>query len=156
MSAPRPVKLPAAVAERIRHHCEEQYPCEACGAIFGRGDGTESPWLVTGVAHAPNDHDDDHRRRYLVPPEFQLHAEQEARAAGLDVLGYYHSHPDHPARPSEYDRAHAWLGYLYVICAVAEGRAAAMNAFTLAEPDGAFVDVVIEGDAVAWRGPAEV
>ena len=133
--------LPPAVEAELRRHCEEQYPDEACGALFGRGDGNGSAWEVTGLSAAPNVHGDDRKRRYLVPPEFQLQAERHALATDQDVLGYYHSHPDHPAQPSEYDRAHAWFGYLYLICAVSRGRSMELNAFTLEAQGGAFVAV---------------
>ena len=83
------------------------------------------------------------KRRYLVPPEFQFQAELHARATGQEVLGYYHSHPDHPAQPSEYDRVHAWPGYLYLICAVSQGRATDLNAFTLEGEGGAFLAVAV-------------
>ena len=143
MSDPLPIVIPKEVEAQIRRHGEEQYPYEACGALFGTGDGAISPWRVSSALPAPNDHGDDRRRRYRIPPEFQVRAEMEARAANVDVLGYYHSHPDHPARPSEYDRSHAWLGYVYVICSVKEGRSADLNAFTLEEQGGEFLDVGI-------------
>lgn len=143
--APLPARLPKVVAERIRRHCEEQYPREACGAIFGSGDGDSAAWEIVEVSAAPNEHEDDQRRRYLIPPAFQLEAEHAARAKGLDVVGFYHSHPDHPGLPSEYDRAHAWVGYLYVICAVAQGRSAELNGFTLDEPGGKFLGVELRG-----------
>jgi proteasome lid subunit RPN8/RPN11 len=131
------------VFETIRAHCESDYPHEACGALLGRGDGTTAPWRVTHALAAPNEHADDRRRRYLVAPEFQLEAERRARADGLDVLGYYHSHPDHHAQPSEYDRACAWFGYLYVICEVRNGHSRDATAWTLDEPDGRFLPVPI-------------
>ena len=141
MTAPLPLSLPAEVEEQLRRHCREQYPDEACGALFGQGDGITSAWAVTGISAAPNVHGDDRRRRYLIPPEFQLQAERHAQATGQDVVGYYHSHPDHPAQPSEYDRTHAWSGYLYLICSVQQGHPADLNAFTLDEQGGAFVAV---------------
>lgn len=143
MSGPATVHLSPEIEAQIRRHGEQEYPCEACGAIIGHGDGATTPWRVTAVRAAPNEHDDDRRRRYLVPPDFQLVAEREARAAGCDVLGYYHSHPDHPALPSEYDRSHAWFGYVYVICAVRQGTSEQMNAFCLAKQDGEFLEVAI-------------
>lgn len=138
------VRLSTAVAAEIRQLCEQAYPLEACGAIFGQGDGDAEPWLVLGIRPAPNQHGDDQRRRYAVPPEFQLQAERDARARGQDVIGYYHSHPDHPPQPSEYDRAHAWFGYLYAICSVAKGSAQDLNAFTLDAAGEAFLTVHIE------------
>jgi proteasome lid subunit RPN8/RPN11 len=141
MTGPLMRALPAQVERQLRRHCQEQYPDEACGALFGQGDGTGSTWSVTGISAAPNVHGEDRKRRYLVPPEFQLQAERHAQATGQDVLGYYHSHPDHPAQPSEYDRVHAWFGYLYLICSVRRGRAAELNAFTLDAQGGAFLPV---------------
>lgn len=141
MTGPRMRELPAEVEQQLRRHCQEQYPDEACGALFGQGDGDATAWTVTGISAAPNVHGDDRRRRYLVPPEFQLQAERHAVATGQEVLGYYHSHPDHPAQPSEYDRVHAWFGYLYLICSVQRGRAGDLNAFTLDAQGGAFVPV---------------
>ena len=147
MSQPGLIRLAPALEAQLRRHCEAAYPDEACGALFGDGDGTFTPWCVTELSPAPNEHGGDHRRRYLVPPEFQLQAEQHARATDQDVLGYYHSHPDHPAQPSEYDRSHAWFGYLYLICAVAQGRSAELNGFTLHEEGGAFETVASLDDA---------
>jgi len=138
------VRLPADVEAEIRVQCERAYPLEACGAIFGRGDGESEPWTVLAIRPAPNQHGDDQRRRYLVPPEFQMLAEREARRQDQDVIGYFHSHPDHPAQPSEYDRVYAWAGYLYAICAVARGKATDLNAFALEQQGGAFRAVHID------------
>ena len=149
MNRPALIRLPEPLECQVRHHCEEQYPHEACGALIGEGDGSTAAWCVAEIRAAPNEHADDHARRYLVPPAFQVQVEQYARASGQDVIGYYHSHPDHPAQPSEYDRAHAWCGYLYLICAVRQGRAADLNAFALAEPGGAFVEVEIQDHPTA-------
>ena len=141
MTAPLLFRLPVAVEAHLRRHCEAQYPNEACGVLFGQGDGISSPWTVTEISAAPNEHGDDQKRRYLVPPYFQFKAERHAQDTGQDVLGYYHSHPDHPAQPSEYDRVHAWSGYLYLICSVQQGLSSDLNAFTLDEPGGAFLEV---------------
>jgi proteasome lid subunit RPN8/RPN11 len=140
----RPISIPAAADAAMRAHAEATYPYEACGAIFGTGDGTDAAWEVTGVEPAPNDHDEDQRVRYLVSPAFQARAERRALAAGLDVIGWYHSHPEDEARPSEYDRTHAWAGYVYVIHSVRSGRTVDANAFTLDTPGGAFLPVDLE------------
>ena len=144
MTGPAMARLPEAVEAQLRRHCEEQYPFEACGALFGQGDGVEAVWIVSGISQAPNEHGDDRKRRYLVPPEFQLQAQRHAAATDQEVLGYYHSHPDHPAQPSEYDRSHAWFGYLYLICAVHQGRSADLNGFSLEDQGGAFVPVQVQ------------
>lgn len=138
------IALPANAAEAMVRHIEATYPYEACGAIFGTGDGLGEPWQVTSVEPAPNEHADDQHSRYLVSPAFQAEAERRALAAGLDVIGWYHSHPDEPARPSEYDRAHAWVGYAYLVHSVQSGRATDVNAFTLDAPGGTFGPVAID------------
>ena len=78
------------------------------------------------------------RNRFLIDPLDQLRVEKDARARGLEVLGYYHSHPDHPARPSKYDREHAWPWYSYVIISVERGIAKDLTCWVLAEDRGMF------------------
>jgi proteasome lid subunit RPN8/RPN11 len=137
--------LPGAVAEEIRRHAAAEYPEEACGALLGEGSGDGATVTIGAALRAENVHAGERERRYLVPPELQLRAEREAQASGRDVVGFYHSHPDHPARPSEHDRAHAWCGYLYLICAVRGGRAEEIGAFALDEPGGEFLELGCNG-----------
>lgn len=149
------ISIPAEAESAMRRHAEATYPYEACGAIFGTGDGAGEPWRVTSVEPAPNEHEDDQHRRYLVSPVFQAQAERRALAAGLDVIGWYHSHPEDLARPSEYDRSHAWAGYAYLVHSVRAGRAVDVNAFTLDRPGGTFIPVAIETDPTsAQEAPA--
>ena len=105
--------IAAGVDAGIRHHGEETYPHECCGALVGR-DGH-----VTAIVALPNTTDEGPRRRFMVrPSDYQL-AERRATELGGDLLGFYHSHPDHPARPSQYDLDHAWPTFAYIIVAVA-------------------------------------
>lgn len=127
------VYWPVDLAGEIRRLCELAYPLEACGAIVGEEAGEHDPWCVLAIRSAPNRHRDDQRRRYAICPEFQAQVEREVHALGKDVIGYFHSHPDAPAQPSDVDRAHAWPDYLYAICSVAEGAALALNTFALDE-----------------------
>lgn len=85
------------------------------------------------------------RNRFLIDPRDQLRVEKDARARGLDVLGYYHSHPDHPARPSNYDREHAWPWYSYVIISVFEGVPRDITSWVLSEDRAAFHAEVLYG-----------
>jgi proteasome lid subunit RPN8/RPN11 len=144
MADARLITIAPHAAAAMRAHAEATYPDEACGAIFGTGDGASEPWAIDHTEPAPNDHDGDHRVRYLVSPAFQAAAERRALASGLDVIGFYHSHPEDLARPSEYDRSHAWVGYVYPIFSVRSGRAVDVNAFTLSEQDGIFLPVPID------------
>ena len=78
--------------------------------------------------------------RYLIPPEEILQGELEAEERGLDVIGYFHSHPDHPARPSEFDRDHAWPWYSYLIISVIDGKAGDSRAWQLREDRSGFAE----------------
>jgi proteasome lid subunit RPN8/RPN11 len=116
----------------IRLHGQETYPHECCGALVGR-DGA-----VTAVVALPNTTDEGPRRRFMVrPSDYQL-AERRASELGGELLGFYHSHPDHPARPSQYDLDHAWPTFAYIIVAVAEGVAKDMTVWYLQEDRSRF------------------
>jgi proteasome lid subunit RPN8/RPN11 len=112
MSSPR-LTITSGVDAAIRIHGQETYPHECCGALVGR-DG-----VVADVVALPNTTEEGPRRRFMVrPSDYQL-AERRATELGGDLLGFYHSHPDHPARPSQYDLDHAWPTFAYIIVAVA-------------------------------------
>src|SRR5438046_8325029 len=102
-----------AVDSAIRTHGQEPYPHECCGALVGR-DGH-----VAAVVPLPNTTEEGPRRRFLVRPSDYRLAERRATELGAELLGFYHSHPDHPARPSQYDLDHAWPTFAYIIVAVA-------------------------------------
>ena len=122
----------ASIDEAIRQHGQETYPHECCGALVGR-DGA-----VTAVVALPNTTDEGPRRRFMVrPSDYQL-AERRASELGGELLGFYHSHPDHPARPSQYDLDHAWPTFAYIIVAVAEGAATDMTVWYLQEDRSRF------------------
>jgi proteasome lid subunit RPN8/RPN11 len=117
--------------EAIRAHGADGYPHEICGVMIGpRGDRT-----VTEVKPARNIIVDRARDRYEIDPRDHIRIQREADAAGLDIVGYYHSHPDHPAQASRFDTERAWAGYVYLIVAVHQGQAVDQNAF-LADQDG--------------------
>jgi proteasome lid subunit RPN8/RPN11 len=111
MNSPR-LTITSGVDAAIRIHGQETYPHECCGALVGR-DG-----FVTAIVALPNTTDEGPRRRFMVrPSDYQL-AERRATELGGELLGFYHSHPDHPARPSQYDLDHAWPTFAYIIVAV--------------------------------------
>ncbi len=109
----RALTITTAVDAAIRAHGQETYPHECCGALIGR-DG-----LVDAIVALPNTTEEGPRRRFLVRPSDYREAERQATALGGELLGFYHSHPDHPARPSQYDLDHAWPTFAYIIVAVA-------------------------------------
>lgn len=116
------LRLPETLLEEIRRHGESAYPAECCGALAGRVD-REGAKDVIRLAPAVNRRTDD-PHRYLIAPDDLRRLELELRAEGLEIVGYYHSHPDHPARPSAYDAEHAWPWYSYLIVRIDRGSAA--------------------------------
>jgi proteasome lid subunit RPN8/RPN11 len=132
------LSLMKAVDQAIRAHGREAFPHECCGAMLGR-DG------VVQQAHAlPNTTEEGPRRRFLVRPDDYRTAEKQAREAGLDLLGFYHSHPDHPARPSQYDLDHAWPSFSYVIVSVMAGEDKLLTSWRLKEDRSAFDEESVE------------
>jgi proteasome lid subunit RPN8/RPN11 len=152
------LKLQAGLLNSINAHAARDYPNECCGMLMGTVSGSDK--VVSEVVPLRNLRLDSHRaqellplenlgseserNRFLIDPLDQLKVEKDARARGLDVLGYYHSHPDHPARPSIYDRDHAWPWYSYVIVSVAQGVAEEMASWVLSEDRSHFNPELIE------------
>ena len=136
----RRLSLEAAVDAAIRRHGEEAYPHECCGALVGRGG------IVSATVALPNTTDEGPRRRFLVRPSDYRLAEQRAAEIGGDLLGFYHSHPDHPARPSPYDLDHAWPTFAYVIVSVRSGAAGDMTVWWLKDDRSIFEEGELHGD----------
>jgi proteasome lid subunit RPN8/RPN11 len=102
--------------ERIRSHGESTYPHECCGVLLGTFEDSDK--CVQEIRELGNEREDSRHNRFLITPETLFRCEREAQLLNLDIVGFYHSHPDAPARPSEYDREHAWPTYSYVIVSV--------------------------------------
>ena len=123
-----------ADARQIEEEGAQTYPNECCGILIGRdvSDGTCVRRVVERLVPMQNVFDpQQQRRRFAVDPLALMKAEKAAADDALIVLGFYHSHPDHPARPSEYDREHAWPFYSYVIVSIAQGRPVDMTSWVL-------------------------
>lgn len=135
---------PAAWKE-ILAHGEQAYPEEGAGLLLGRVLGDRKQ--VVRVLALPNSREDAARQnRYLLTAEDYRKGELEAGRLGLDVLGVFHSHPDHPDRPSEFDRDWAWPWFSYLITSVRSGRAAGSRAWRLREDRSGFDEepVIVE------------
>jgi proteasome lid subunit RPN8/RPN11 len=115
------------MADEIRRQGEVAYPVECCGVIAGTAGEVKD--AVRLVAMSNRRTDDPHR--YLISPDDLRRTMSELGESGLEVLGYYHSHPDHPAAPSAYDAEHAWPWYSYIIVRVDRGRAAELTSWVL-------------------------
>jgi proteasome lid subunit RPN8/RPN11 len=115
----------------IRRHAEAEYPYECCGLLLGRFD-EDAHKTVVEVYPVSNAREDEakHNRSLILPLEY-VRGERYARQHGLEVVGNYHSHPDHPAAPSQFDLDHAWPTWSYLIVSVSEGQARELRAWEL-------------------------
>ena len=138
------LRISAELAEEIRAHGARTYPHECCGALLGRDDQPREATASAGGLQRPvreivalfpltNRRDDSPQNRFSLTPEDVRAAEKAGQEKGLEVVGWYHSHPDHPAAPSQYDREHAWPWYSYVIVSVAHGQPQEMTSWRLSD-----------------------
>jgi proteasome lid subunit RPN8/RPN11 len=130
----------------LRRHGEETYPHECCGVLLGSLD--RDVRTVTSVARAGNTRTDSAHNRYNIDPRELVRIQRQGRERGEEIVGFYHSHPDHPARWSETDLSEAhWIGCSYVITSVVQGKAETTNSFALLgfeEADKSFCDEEIQ------------
>jgi proteasome lid subunit RPN8/RPN11 len=144
--------------EALRTHGEETYPDECCGVLLGKniagaGNSATAVNHVQQIVRADNTHTDSAHNRYHIAPQELVKIQRQARGLGLDIVGFYHSHPDHPAQwsPTDFAEAH-WLGCSYLITSVEKGKAALTNSFLLSgagEDDKKFEDEPIQIDIAA-------
>jgi proteasome lid subunit RPN8/RPN11 len=127
------VRLARDAHEAIRREAARSYPHEGCGALIGPADGEVSETLALA-----NEEQASPRTRFTVSPRDYIAAEESADARGLRLLGFWHSHPDHPARPSGTDRAYAWPGLLTLVIAVEQGEPRELTAWDLPGPELSF------------------
>jgi proteasome lid subunit RPN8/RPN11 len=123
------LKVPGKLRERLERWARQRYPHEACGLLLGRHERERTE--VVEVYEARNLDTERAADRYELDPADHLAAEESARRLGLDVVGIWHSHPDHPARPSDTDLVHAWEGWSYAIVAVDAKGAYELRAWRL-------------------------
>lgn len=137
-----PVKLARTAYDAIRAEAARAYPHEGCGALLGR------PGEIGETLALPNQEQDRPRTRFTVSPADYLATEATADARGLGLLGFWHSHPDHPARPSETDRAYAWPGLLTLVIAVEQGEPGELTAWDVPGSEAPFrrLELVIGGE----------
>jgi proteasome lid subunit RPN8/RPN11 len=135
-----PVRLAAAARRAIEQHAMDAYPHECCGALYADASGT-----LVEARPLPNTTEEGPRRRFLIRPGDYRAAEAHARGTDRELVGFYHSHPDHPARPSQHDLDRAWPNLVYTITAVERGVAATTTAWRLREDRSTFdeADLVV-------------
>ncbi len=132
------MKITDSLLKQIHAHLESGYPNEACGVMLGHEDA------VSEIISADNTRTDSAHNRYLIDPLVYMKIEREADKRGLAILGIYHSHPDVPARPSQFDLDHAWPNFSYLIVSVAKGKAVETYSWRLREDRSQFDQEQIE------------
>lgn len=135
------IRLRTQQLDEIKNHGEETYPQECCGFLLGTNENgvnilhelyrAENEWQDADRPELPDGRRESRANRYLITPEQWKRADAYAREAGVGIIGYYHSHPDHPAQPSGFDLDHScWPAESYIIVSIQQGKAAALNSFT--------------------------
>jgi proteasome lid subunit RPN8/RPN11 len=128
------IQLIAEHWDEIANHGERDYPYECCGALVGSFNENGAK-LVSETHPISNAREEEAKRnRFLIRPDELVRAEHYAASRGLEVVGFYHSHPDHPAVPSQYDLEHAWPVYSYIVVSISAGQAGDLRSWEL-EPD---------------------
>lgn len=143
------VRLEPRLRDAVDAAVREAYPHEGCGFLIGESD--EAEIRVSEVRPATNTRDDSPHNRYLIEPEEFLRAIQDAETRGLDVVGFYHSHPDAPGVPSTFDRDHAWPRYAYLVVSVRDRTVGECRAWILSEESREFEEVELREAARAAR-----
>jgi proteasome lid subunit RPN8/RPN11 len=132
------LKLGQGIAEAIRRHGRSTYPDECCGALIGTGETVEH------ATPLPNTTEEGARRRFLVRPADYKQAESDAKRFKGELLGFYHSHPDAPSKPSQYDLEHAWPFFWYVIVSVEQGVPKQMTVWRLVDDRSQFLEAALD------------
>ena len=130
------MKITKSLLEKLKAHARRTYPEECCGILLGRENGDEK--VVSDVIEIDNARNEQRERRFLITPQAYQEADKEARKRALEILGFYHSHPDHPAWPSQYDLEHAWAWFSYMITSVEQGEPKETSSWVLREDRAAF------------------
>ena len=142
------LRLSTAHLTAIREHAIKTYPEECCGIMIGHIDRASSATEVRRLLAADNTREDTARHnRYLIEPRMILEAQRSADREGTIIVGYYHSHPDHPSQPSDFDREYAWPDLSYLIVSVCEGHVVDERSWRLRDDRTAFVQEDISSDS---------
>ncbi len=117
--------------DAIRLHGEAEYPHECCGLLIGRTEADHGKTVVEVYPVSNAREEGAKHNRSLIPPDEYVRGERRARARGLEIVGNYHSHPDHPAEPSQFDLDHAWPTWSYIIVSVSAGQACDLRSWEM-------------------------
>jgi proteasome lid subunit RPN8/RPN11 len=133
------IKIEKGLIKKIKENGEKTYNAECCGAILGKPyNGT---YIITELLEFNNERSDNRERRYLISPKQYMQSERIAEEKKLDLLGFYHSHPDHPAIPSQFDTEHAFPNFIYMIVSIQKGEAGDLTSWKLFEDRNGFEEL---------------
>jgi len=132
------IKCTKEIEKSIREFGEQEYPNECCGLLFGKinSDNSKEITEILPISNAQNE--ENRYNRFLITPKDMIKGELYARKHNVDIIGFYHSHPDHPAKPSQFDLDHAWPVYSYIITSVINGKADVMTSWLLSSDRAKF------------------
>ncbi len=136
------IKIKEQLINRIKENGEKTYNAECCGAIFGKPDN--GIYVITELLEFNNEREDNPERRYLISPKQYMHSERIAAEKNLNLLGFYHSHPDHPAIPSQFDTEHAFPNFIYMIVSIQNGKAENLTSWKLFEDRNGFEELEMD------------
>lgn len=125
------------VIDGMKKHAELGYPHEVCGVLIGK------QYKISEYRECTNLNKDRAHDRYELDPVSFNHADEWARSAGLEIMGIYHSHPDHPSRPSEFDRERAWPGWYYIILSIQKGKLDNFRTWILDDTESKFIEYML-------------
>ena len=133
------IRIGKKLLTQIKENGERTYNAECCGAIFGKPENGSVN--IIELLEFNNEHSDNMERRYLISPKQYMQSERTASEKKLDLLGFYHSHPDHPAKPSQFDTDHAFPNFIYMIVSVQKGKAEDLTSWKLLEDRTGFEEL---------------
>ncbi|MDW8096304.1 MAG: M67 family metallopeptidase [Aquificaceae bacterium] len=125
------LRIKNSALRKIIAQAERDYPYETCGLLLGKFE--EGVRTVFGAYETPNANPERKHDRYEIEPKDYIQAEKKAKEFGLDIVGVYHSHPDHPDRPSQFDLERAFEGFSYIILSVIKGKVVSYKSWELIE-----------------------
>ena len=141
------IRLRRGQGDAISRHGEADYPQECCGLLLGRIEMNGLKVVEEAYPISNAREEEAKRNRFLIKPEEFIKGQKYAASAGMDIVGFYHSHPDHPSSPSEFDKEHAWPVYSYVIVSVNNGAAGGLRSWELEADRSAFgPETITEGE----------
>ena len=151
------IELPAQLEHEIAAHGERDYPYECCGLLLGRFNEDDTKTVTETYPISNAREEEAKHNRFLIRPEELMRGERAAKTKNLEVVGFYHSHPDHPAVPSQYDLDHAWPVYSYIVVSVITGKTRELRSWEMESDRSHFraEEVIVRQSGATLRASVE-